>query len=139
MFQLMWVDQLLSTFLNAQPPIPLHAICAMAALVVGGLQMFMQKGTALHIVVGRIWGALMALVAMSSFFIYELKIWGNYSPIHFLSAWTLLSLGAGIYFIRKGNIGRHKFIMASLFYLALVLTGTFTLLPGRLMHTVLFQ
>ena len=53
----------------------------------------MQKGTALHIVVGRIWVALMTLVAMSSFFIYELKIWGNYSPIHFLSAWTLLSLG----------------------------------------------
>ena len=109
-------------------------------LVVGGLQISMQKGTALHIVVGRIWVALMTLVAMSSFFIYELKIWGNYSPIHFLSAWTLLlSLGAGIYFIRKGDIRRHKFVMTSLFYLALILTGAFTLLPGRLMHTVFFQ
>ena len=98
--------------------------------------MFMQKGTALHIVVGRIWG-VMALVAMSSPLSMNSK--SDNCPIHFLSAWTLLSLGAGIFFLRKGNIGRHKFIMASLFYLALVLTGTFTLLPGRLMHTVLFQ
>ena len=43
-----WVDHMLSTLLNAQPPIPLHAICALAALVVGGMQMSMQKGTALQ-------------------------------------------------------------------------------------------
>ena len=78
-------------------------------------------------------------MAISSFFIYDLKVWGNYSPIQPLSAWTLLSLGAGIYFIRKGDIRRHKFVMTSLFYLALILTGAFTLLPGRLMHTVFIQ
>jgi uncharacterized membrane protein len=130
---------MVSTLLNAQPPIPLHAICALIALVVGGMQMSMQKGTALHIALGRVWVALMTLVAISSFFIYDLKVWGNYSPIHILSAWTLLSLGAGIYFIRKGDIRRHKFVMTSLFYLALILTGAFTLLPGRLMHTVFIQ
>jgi uncharacterized membrane protein len=134
-----WVDHMVATLLNAQSPIPLHAICALAALVVGGMQMFMQKGTALHIAAGRLWVALMTIVAMSSFFIYDLKVWGDYSPIHILSAWTLLSLGAGIYFIRKGDIRHHKFVMTSLFYLALVLTGAFTLLPGRLMNTVLFQ
>ena len=130
---------MVATLLNAQPPIPLHAICALAALVIGGMQMFMQKGTALHIAFGRVWVALMTIVAISSFFIHDFKVWGDYSPIHILSAWTLLSLAAGIYFIRKGDIRRHKYIMTSLFYLALVLTGAFTLLPGRLMNTVLFQ
>ena len=91
---------MLSTLLNAQPPIPLHAICALAALVVGGMQMSMQKGTALHIAVGRVWIALMTIVAISSFFIYDLKVWGNYrlfnSYSHALDfdkpwGWTLLN------------------------------------------------
>ena len=67
-----WVDHMVSTLLNAQPPIPLHAICALAALVVGSMQMSTQKGTALHIAVGRVWIALMTIVAISSFFIYDL-------------------------------------------------------------------
>ena len=53
-FDWMWGDYMVSTFLNAQSPIPLRAICALAALVVGGMQMSMQKGKALHIAVGRV-------------------------------------------------------------------------------------
>ena len=83
---------MLSTLLDAEPPNSFHAICALVALAVGGMQMYLQKGTAVHIVFDRVWVALMALVAWSSFFIYELKVWANYNPIHFLSAWTLLSL-----------------------------------------------
>ena len=35
---------------------------------------------------------------------------------------------------RRGDIRRHKRAMTSLFWLALVLTGAFTFLPGRVMH-----
>ena len=130
---------MISTLFSAASPIAFHALSAIVALGVGVAQMLMKKGTFLHVLLGRIWVALMTFVAVSSFFIYELKIWGNYSPIHFLSVWTLLSIGAGIYYARIGNIRRHRYVMMLLFYLALVLTGAFTLLPNRLMYSVVFQ
>ncbi len=39
---------------------------------------------------------------------------------------------------RRGNIRRHGSAMASLFVGALVVAGAFTLLPGRIMHRVVF-
>ena len=63
-FDWMWVDYMVSTFLIAQSPIPLRAICALAALVVGGMQMSMQKGKALHIAVGRVWVIINTIVAI---------------------------------------------------------------------------
>ena len=102
------------------------------------MQLVLAKGTSLHRWLGRLWAGLMAFVALSSFFIFELKIWGNYSPIHLLSLWTLFSLVWGIYLARKGQIKAHKQVMVSFYCLGLVLTGLLTLAPGRLMHSVLF-
>jgi uncharacterized membrane protein len=74
------------------PPIPSHALAALAAVVLGGWQLTMQKGTRHHRALGWIWVGLMAYVAGSSFLISELRLWGAFGPIHLLSAWTLGSL-----------------------------------------------
>ena len=118
-------------------PIPLHAIMAMIAIILGGIQLSMKKGGAIHKFLGRIWVGLMLIVAITSFFIHETKMWGDYSPIHLLSLWTIFSLGLGIYFVRVGNIKRHKQVMIALYFFALILTGFFTLMPGRVMHQIL--
>ena len=123
--------------LNQAPPIPLHAIAAMVAIILGGIQLYMKKGGMLHKLLGRLWIGLMLIVSISSFFIHEIKLWGLYSPIHLLSIWTIFSLGLAIYFVRIGNIKRHKQVMIALYVFALILTGFFTLLPGRVMHQVL--
>ena len=123
--------------LNQAPPIPLHAIAAMVAIILGGIQLYMKKGGMLHKILGRLWVGLMLIVSISSFFIHEIKLWGLYSPIHLLSIWTIFSLGLAIYFVRIGNIKRHKQVMIALYVFALILTGFFTLLPGRVMHQVL--
>ena len=39
---------------------------------------------------------------------------------------------------RRGDIRRHAWAMAALFAGALIITGGFTLLPGRIMNRVLF-
>ncbi len=65
-------------------------------------------------------------------------MFGPYSLIHALSVLTLVSLIVGIVAIRRGNLKAHRFIMISLYVFALVLTGAFTLLPGRRMHAVIF-
>ena len=119
-------------------PIPTHAMAAMAAVILGGLQLASAKGTIQHRVLGWSWVLLMTYVSVSSFFISSLRLWGAFSPIHLLSVWTLFSLGMAIYHARKGNIRQHKIWMVLLYVLALLVTGVFTLWPGRVMHAVLF-
>jgi uncharacterized membrane protein len=38
--------------------------------------------------------------------------------------------------IKQGNIKRHKRFMQLLYPLALIITGAFTMLPGRIMYEV---
>ena len=128
----------MSLLLAESHPIPLHAIAAMMAVILGGIQLYMKKGGAIHKLLGRIWVGLMLVVSLSSFFIHKIKLWGAYSPIHLLSMWTLFSLGLAIYFVRVGNIKRHKQVMLALYGFALILTGFFTLMPGRVMHQIVF-
>ena len=119
-------------------PIPVHAIVAMAAIIIGGLQLSLKKGTSLHKFMGRIWVVLMLVVSFTSFFIHKLNLWGKYSPIHLLSIWTIIAVVLGVYFARIGNIKRHKIFMVYTYWLALVLTGFFTFYPGRVMNIMFF-
>ena len=122
---------------NETQPIPLHAIMAIIAIILGGIQLSMKKGGAIHKLLGRLWVGLMMFVAITSFFIHEIKLWGAYSPIHLLSLWTIFILGVGVYYARVGNIKRHKQVMIATYFFALILTGFFTLYPGRIMHQIL--
>ena len=119
-------------------PIPLHAIAAMIAIILGGIQLYMKKGGTIHKLLGRAWVGLMLIVSVSSFFIHKINFWGAYSPIHLLSLWTIFTLGLAIYFVRVGNIKRHKQSMIAIYGFALILTGFFTLMPGRVMHQIVF-
>lgn len=122
----------------APSPIPLHALLAIAALAVGALQLLAAKGTARHRALGYLWIAMMAGVAISGFFIHTIRWIGPFSPIHALSALTLWTLVTAIAAALRGNIPLHAKAMRALFFQALILAGAFTLLPGRIMHAVLF-
>ncbi len=92
----------LASLFAAQQPIPLHALAALAATILGAAQLWAPKGTAIHL----------------------------------LSAFTLVALWYAVHAARQGNIRRHRTSMMALFWMALILTGAFTFLPGRLMHQV---
>ncbi|AFS48725.1 putative membrane protein (DUF2306) [alpha proteobacterium HIMB59] len=124
--------------LSQQSPIPLHAIIAIFAIVVGGVQLVLKKGTPLHKFMGWVWVSLMLIVCFTSFFIHKVNLWGKYSPIHLLSIWTIIAVFLGIYFARIGNIKRHKIFMVWTYWLALILTGFFTFYPGRVMNLIFF-
>jgi uncharacterized membrane protein len=119
-------------------PIPHHALAAFAAIFVRGAQLVMRKGGNIHRVMGYIWVTLMVGVALSSFFIHELRMLGPFSVIHVLSIWTLLSVYLAVRTARERRINAHRRWMQNLYVLALLLTGAFTLLPGRTMYLVLF-
>ena len=127
-----------SILLQENPPIPSHAMLALAALALGGLQLALAKGTALHQYTGYAWVSLMTFVCISSFFIHEIRVWGDFSPIHILSVVTLVSLVVAVHAAIQGNIRLHQRVMQVLYFLALVVTGLFTLLPGRAMNAVVF-
>jgi uncharacterized membrane protein len=114
--------------------IALHLSTALAALLVGAVVLSMRKGTALHRGLGRAWGALMLLTALSSFWITRD---GQWSWIHLLSAWTLVSLASAIYAIRRGNLRAHRGFMVGT-YLGLLGAGAGALAPGRTLHFFFF-
>ncbi|TGN90141.1 DUF2306 domain-containing protein [Bradyrhizobium yuanmingense] len=128
----------LGPLLAAAPAIPLHAFAAMAAFVLGIVQLIAPKGTLPHRTLGWVWVALMLVVALSSFWIHEIRLVGPWSPIHLLSIFSLAMLVLGVTAARAHNVRRHKITMISIFFGALVIAGLFTFMPGRLMHTVVF-
>jgi uncharacterized membrane protein len=124
--------------IQATQPIPIHAFLAMYAVVAGGLQFMMPKGTKMHVIFGYTWIAAMAIVALSSFFIHQYQWLGPFGPIHLLSCLVLYSLWRGITFARQENIAKHKHTMKILYFVSLLIAGGFTFLPGRVMHSVIF-
>jgi uncharacterized membrane protein len=128
----------LAPLLDAAPSIPMHAFAAMAAFVLGLVQFAAPKGTLPHKTVGWIWVTLMALVAVSSFWIHQLRLLGPFSPIHLLSIFVLVMLPLAVWKAHTHQVSAHRRAMIGMFLGALVIAGVFTLLPGRVMHTVVF-
>jgi uncharacterized membrane protein len=128
----------LAPLLNAVPQIPVHAFAAMAAFVLGIVQFAAPKGTLPHRTLGWIWVTLMATVAVSSFWIHQIRLVGPWSPIHLLSIFVLVTLPLAVWRARRHDVADHRRIMILLFSGALVIAGLFTLLPGRIMHAVVF-
>jgi uncharacterized membrane protein len=81
----------------------------------------------------------MLAVSISAFFIHELRIWGPWSPIHLLAVFTLVMLPLAVWCARRHEVAQHKRAMAALFAGALLIAGLFALLPGRVMHAVVFS
>lgn len=128
----------LSALTGAPLTIQIHAYAALGAFVLGVVQLAGVKGTTLHRALGYVWSILMLVVAVSSFWIHGMRLWGPWSPIHLLSVLVLVMLPLAILHARRHAVQRHRYTMIGLFSGALVIAGLFTLVPGRIMHQVLF-
>lgn len=119
-----------------QPAILVHLATALPALALGAVMLWRRKGTAPHKRWGRLWVGLMAVAALSSFWIREIND-GGFSAIHLLSVWTLASLAAGVMLARRGKVRAHRGFMIGT-YLGLLAAGALALAPGRLLNEALF-
>ena len=128
----------LTPLTGAPLAIQFHAYAALAAFALGVVQLARVKGTASHRALGYTWVGLMLIVALSSFWIHDLRIWGPWSPIHLLSILTLAMLPLGLWYARRHSVRGHKLTMLGLFAGALLIAGIFTLAPGRIMYQVVF-
>jgi uncharacterized membrane protein len=128
----------LAPLLQAAPAIKIHAVAAMTAFALGLVQLAAPKGTLPHRTLGWIWVTLMLVVSVTAFFIHQIRLWGEWSPIHLLAIFTLIMLPVAVLAARRHAVERHRRAMTGLFVGALVIAGLFTLLPGRIMHAVAF-
>ena len=115
-----------------------HVAAALAAIVLGLVQFLRPKGTGAHRLLGWCWVVLMANVALSSIGITGVAGPGRFSWIHGISAITICLLAAAVVSARRGQIRKHRSSMIGLYLGALLITGAFTLLPGRIMGRVVF-
>ncbi len=129
---------MIAPLLAASPAIQAHAFAAMAAFALGIVQLAAPKGTIPHRAIGWVWVLLMLVVAISAFWIHTIRMWGPWSPIHLLAVFTLIMLPIAVLNARRHRVAAHRWAMISIFFRALVIAGAFTLLPGRIMHNVVF-
>ena len=128
----------LAPLLDAAPAIPLHAFAAMGAFAIGLAQFAAPKGTLPHRTLGWIWVGLMAVVVASSFWIHTIRLIGPFGPIHIFSIFTLVVLPLAVWRAHAHRVTDHRRMMILIFVGALVVAGLFTLMPGRIMHHVVF-
>lgn len=126
----------LQPLLEAAPSIQVHAFAAMSAFALGLVQLSAPKGTLSHRAIGYVWVTLMAIVAVTSFWVQDLRMWGPWSPIHLLSVFTLGMLPLAVLHARRRRVAQHRKAMIAMFAGALLIAGLFTFLPGRIMHAV---
>lgn len=112
------------------PVIVIHTLAALTAVLLGAWLLSARKGHRAHRIAGWVWVLCMATVAGISF---AIRGPGGFSWIHGLSVFTLATLITGVLAARTHRVQAHRMNMISLYVGALVITGLFTLLPGRLL------
>lgn len=123
---------------HTTPAIQIHVAAAMVTVVLTLLIFTRARGTRAHRFLGWAWVVAMAVVAVSSFWIYTIRLIGPFSPIHFLAVAIIVGIFSGVRAARGHRVADHRNTMLSMVWGGLIIAGGFTFLPGRIMHAVLF-
>ena len=128
----------ISPLLQATPAIQIHVFAALLAFLLGPFVLWRKRRDIWHKRMGYVWVVAMAITALSSFAIADLRVIGPYSPIHALSVYVLFGLWQNISAARAGRITAHRIGMQQMYVWALIVAGLFTFLPGRRMNAIVF-
>jgi len=128
----------LSPLLDAPLAIQIHVAAVIPAALLGPYMFWARKGTPVHRLLGKVWLGLMVIAALSSFFIHSINLFLGFSPIHLLSVYVLYGSWQAIRAARLHRIREHRLNVIGMYVGGIVIAGGFTLLPGRLMHEVMF-
>jgi len=128
----------LAPLLDAPLAIQIHVAAVIPAAILGPYMFWARKGTPVHKLLGKVWLGLMVVAALSSFFIHTIDLLLGLSPIHLLSAYVLYGSWKAIAAARAHRIREHRLNVVGMYAGGIILAGGFTLLPGRLMHEIVF-
>ena len=123
--------------MNLSPVIAIHMTFALTAVALGPLALWTRLGARVrprwHRALGYAWVTCMLGAALSGLFIRDERLpnLAGYTPIHLLIPVTLLSLWRAFHHLAQGNVRGHRLTMQWTYAMACIVTGLFTLLPGR--------
>ncbi|HET7083245.1 MAG TPA: DUF2306 domain-containing protein [Rhizomicrobium sp.] len=122
--------------------IKLHVFTVVPAFFLGTWMIFFsRKGAPWHRKLGYVYLTLMTITAVTALFIHQIPaidIFHGFGPIHIFSFVTLFGVVGALHGAWSHNIKLHKRSMLGVYIGGLLIAGSFALLPGRLMHHVLF-
>ena len=132
----------LEPLLRAPLAVQIHVATVLPAFLLGTWQIFIsRKGAPLHRAIGFIYLALMTVTAFTTLFIHILMPTSPFfglSPLHLLIPLTLFGVIGALHGAWTHNIREHKIAMICLYAGAILIAGSLTFLPGRIMHAVVF-
>lgn len=118
-----------------------HLVTIVPAFLIGTFLLIRRKGSLLHKALGRIYMLLMLFTALVTLFMgAEIgpQLLGHFGFIHLFSVLVLVSVPRAYFAARKGDIKQHKRNMIGLYVGGILIAGSFTFAPGRLLHSWLF-
>ncbi len=132
----------IAPLLQAPLAVRIHVVTVVPAFVIGTyLIFFSRKGAPYHRALGYVYLALMTATAVDALFIHILMPDGpffGFSPIHLFSALTLFGVVSAVLGARNHNIAQHRYSMLGVYIGGILIAGSLALLPGRIMHAVVF-
>lgn len=126
------------------PTIAIHMTAALGALVTGPVALWARRGMKqrprLHRAFGYAWVTLMVVTAVSAMFIRDFRMpnLAGFTPIHLFVPVTFIGLFGAFWYLARGNVASHRWIMQRLYFGACIVAGGFTLLPQRYLGQLVF-
>ena len=114
-----------------------HLLTIIVALALTPVMLLRPRGDRWHRRLGTVWVAAMIATAAVSFAVHESGP-GRFSPIHLLSAWTLVQVPAIWWTARTHRVTLHRRLVRGMVIGALLIAGFFTFPFGRLLGHWLF-
>jgi uncharacterized membrane protein len=132
----------LAPILSASLAVKVHLATVVPAFVIGTWQIFFsRKGAPLHRAFGYVYLGLMTTTSIAALFVQQLMPHGpffGFSPIHLFVPLTLFGVVGALRGAWTHNIRMHRAAMLGVYIGGILIAGSLTLLPGRLMHAVFF-
>lgn len=118
----------------------LHLATIVPCIFIGGILLIIKKGTPFHVVSGRVYMILMILTSLIALLmpahVGGYKLFNHFGWLHIFSVVTLVTVPRSYWAIKSGNVKSHKWSMILLYVGAILIAGSFTLMPGRYLHTL---
>lgn len=137
----------LQPILNAPPAVAVHFLTVVPAFFMGSWMLLASvKGSPLHRAIGKSYLLFMTITAIAAIFIRAPAAWPHIdigpqfrlSFIHLFIPLTAYGVYGAITTIRRGNIAGHRNAMIRMYIGALLIAGTLSFMPGRIMHAMVF-
>ena len=122
--------------------VKIHLVTVLPAFVIGTWLIFLsRKGGRVHRGWGFVYLTLITVTAIDTLFVHELSPNSPFfglSPVHLLVPLTLYGVVGALWGAWTHNIRRHKRAMLNVYIGGMLIAGSLTFLPGRIMHRVFF-